>query len=879
MLRCISKNHPTDLPFHSNIPLSLERTRLLSALLSSRRSLRIVCAPAGYGKTALAYQYASQVFASDMVMWIDASLPAFLLALDERQGNEFTLRFLDRDTAHHKSLLFVIDDCPPLDRARFEALCQLLADLLEADHEVLLTTCDTHWLEVDQPLCKRIDARMLLVDARERSSLLSQASMLAGAQDRDAQEDDPLCSIIGFLDQSEQAHRRFARTMMDAKLLREEDALAIIMLVLERGAVHELSAFTNSPLAILIAHLEQRYPHVGIVALDPMFRAVSLTEREKFFLIRAHLSALVATLPAFEDEEALIEALIAVLLKHDHLTLATQLACGLHDDDARARYFDRHAQAFLFSGRPLLLLQLARTLPTSFLSCEQRWLSVAIANGILGEKEASLCAMRTGALAVSDAHDATGRQHLMTLFVKLAFNMAEVSDIEALSNLIAHHPSIESPARIAPSERPDLSREVLVLVRDTIIDPCVSIEQLLRIAASGFSLKQTLAVTCSFVSLLTFLWRDRLKGGPTRATDNQVMLKGASETEETMLACLERHIAIVLARQVEVLPPNIYALFLFDRARDLFGERTYMLIDDRTLAHIESVRRGLIAQQKRVRADPHASFCIDEASEHDEEIGSPTGKKALRINTLGRFELEPYDPKIIIKDKVRKQMRLLISLLAINEGREVARQRIQRIMWPDASERNARQSLYTTWSLLNKSVIDSRGECPFFESNSQSIALNARLVETDTQLLSVLCKRLREGSLDLSGYERAIDQVEELYRGPLLPGDETAEVVAQRKRYQDRLLEALLTSGMSLRKRGETALALRYFRFAFDNEPTREDICYQLMLSLWKLGRHGEALNEYFVCRRSLIDQFGIEGTSKLRELYETILADASEQA
>lgn len=879
MLRCISKDHPIDLPFHSNISSFLERTRLLSALLSSRRALRVICAPASYGKTVLAYQYASRVFAPDEVMWIDASLPAFMLALDERPGNEFTLRFLDRDTAHHKSLLFVVDDCPTLDCVRFESLRRLLADLLEADHEVLLTTRDARWLEIDQPLCKCIDARMLLIDARERSNVAAQGSALARVLDKNTPEDGPLCSIVGFAVQGERAHGCFVRAMMEAEVLHEEDALAIIMLVLGQGAVHELHAFTSGSLSLLTARLERRYPHVGIGALDPMFHAVVLSENEKFLLIRTHLSSIATALPLFEDDEALILTLIDALIGHDHLSLATQLACGLHDDEARARYFDRHARTFLFSGRPLLLLQLARTLPNPFFGREQRWLAVAIANGILGEKETALRALRAFTPTVSDALNEATRECLIALFVKLAFNMAEASDIEELSSLVVHHPSIESPTRTAPSGRPDLSREVLVLVRDALADPCAAIAQLHRIAAAGFSLKQTLAATCLFVSILTFLWRDRLSGGSAHVASERIMLKDASATEVAMLADLERHIAIVLARQVDVLAPNVYALFLFDRARELFGERIYMLTEDRTLAHIERIRRELVVQQRHLRDDPHASFIIEEAPAQDEELMPSPGKKALRINTLGRFELEPHDPKITIKNKVRKQMRLLISLLAINEGREVARQRIQRIMWPDVSERNARQSLYTTWSLLNKSVIDGRGECPFFESNPQSIALNAHLVETDTQLLSGLCKRLREGSLDLPGYERAIDQVEDLYRGPLLPGDETAEVVAQRKRYQDRLLDALLTSGMSLRKRGETALALRYFRFAFDNEPTREDICYQLMLSLWKLDRHGEALNEYFVCRRSLIDQFGIEGTSKLRELYEAILADASEHA
>lgn len=243
---------------------------------------------------------------------------------------------------------------------------------------------------------------------------------------------------------------------------------------------------------------------------------------------------------------------------------------------------------------------------------------------------------------------------------------------------------------------------------------------------------------------------------------------------------------------------------------------------------------------------------------------------------FGRFEIEARDPDITIRAKVRKQLRLLISLLAINAGREVSRPWIQQTIWPNSPDRNARQSLYSMWSLLNKSILDREGNCPFFESYPQSVALNSALVETDTQLLTLICKRLRYETLDIPLYEKAIEMIEDIYRGPLLPGDETAEVVASRKQYHDRLIEALVNGGEQLRKTGETALALRYFRFAFDNEPTREDVCYLLMLTLWKLGRHGEALNEYFVCRRALVDRFGIEGTAKLRKLYDAILADAS---
>ena len=882
MLRCISKDYPNDLPFHQSPSPLFERTRLLSALLSSRRALRVICAPAGYGKTVIAYQYASQFFAPDDVRWIDASQPAFLVALDTQPSNEFMIRFLDRDTAHYKSLLFVIDSCPVLDTERIESLCSLVVDLMNAGHEVLLTTRDVRWLDTGQPVCTCLDARMLLLDSHEHTCILDHVSIADGLMSENDRVDDPLLRIVGFATQGHHGHECFVRAMLDYELVCEEDALSIIMLVLERGTVQRLQAFTKCMSQTLLMHFAHRYPHVGIAVLNPMFNAIKLSDQEKFQLISTHIASIVKLLACFKDENAFLKALIEALIGCGQVMLATQLTCGLHEDSWRASYFDDHARPFLFEGHPLALLHLAATLPESHIEGEHRWLDVAIALGILGEKDACLHILakypqKKRVRCSSQVQDAQTVfiEEAIALLVKIAFNIAEPHDQEILSKnvdaYLKHHASITSELH----KRPDFACELFLLVQAALEDPSAAFSQLRRIAAAGFSLKHTLTATCIFVAMIAFIWRDRFDRDRSDMAKSTSTLKDPCEEEKMMLADLEGHIALILSRQTEVLPTNMCALFLFDRARDLFGERAYLLVDDRTLAHIEALRTDLVSQQSRWRTDRHVSFLVDQKP--TQSAKKECQRKALRINTLGRFELTPNDPRITIKDKVRKQMRLLISLLAINEGREIARQRIQQIMWPDASERNARQSLYTMWSLLNKSILDSKGECPFFESHPTSIALNASLVETDTQLLSGLCKHLREDTLELADYERAIDWIEELYRGPLLPGDETAEVVSQRKRYQDRLLEALLTSGTRLRKRGETTLALRYFRFAFDTEPTREDICYQLMLSLWKLGRHGEALNEYFVCRRSLIDQFGIEGTSKLRELYELILSDASE--
>lgn len=888
MLRCISEDFPSHILDSPSDTSPCLRPRITSALLADRRALRVLCAPPLYGKSYAAYEYAGQTFAPEDVRWVDATTPAFLIALDARPSDEFVLRFLDRETDHHKSLLFVFDGCPYLDEPRFEALRGLVVDLMEADHEVLLTTSDRRWLALAAPKVSGIDARALLLDAHEQQDWPHRDIAKSVPAAKKAADRALAARIAGCATADQQPHERFCEALLDHAIHDELEALALVMIVLGSGALHELRAFTDATSSVALAALEHHHPHAGITALEPMFAALELPDRDRFRLVRQHLSALAAALSRFESEEELVEALVTHLLAHDDVSLATQIVCGLHDDAARERFLSERARDFLFTCQPALLLHIARTLPREFFTHEHRWMLVALALGMLGEGELAVRVMRAFRSSDPTALDEAtcARQgapsyklpeEASVLLMKTMLDVAERSDLMALHACIS---TLRAQRAVnvadATSARPDLARDMIVLLDEALTDPFRGIASLLRFASSGHALGETLVATCAFMSVLSNLARQRTDGRAPEGSRGLFAAVDLAPDRRTLVEQLEQHVIHILARQVALFPPNHCALALFERARQLFGERAYVLVDDRTLAHLEAARTSLVSQRRAWRADRAVTLSFEgDRDEAAATLVDPEQKK-LRINTLGRFEIEAHDPRITIKDKVRKQVRLLISLIAMNDGREVARPWVQRVMWPDSPERNAKQNLYTMWSLLNKSVLDADGTCPFFESYPHSLALNESLVETDTQLLNDLCKQLRSRSFDIPVYERAIDRIEELYRGPLLPGEETAEVVANRKKYQERLIEALLASGQHLRRRGETALSLRYFRFAFDNEPTREDVCYQLMLSLWKLGRHGEALNEYFVCRRALIERFGIEGTPKLRELYEAILADAS---
>ena len=115
------------------------RPDLIAKLLRERHVARFVVAPDGYGKTALALEYADTVHRFEHVAWLDGRIPCFLRDLDRGIVAEALLE------ADREPLLVVIEDVPPLDPARVDALSSDMDRLLERGCEVLVTcspACD-----------------------------------------------------------------------------------------------------------------------------------------------------------------------------------------------------------------------------------------------------------------------------------------------------------------------------------------------------------------------------------------------------------------------------------------------------------------------------------------------------------------------------------------------------------------------------------------------------------------------------------------------------------------------------------------------------------------------------------------------------------------
>jgi WD40 repeat protein/DNA-binding SARP family transcriptional activator len=142
-------------------------------------------------------------------------------------------------------------------------------------------------------------------------------------------------------------------------------------------------------------------------------------------------------------------------------------------------------------------------------------------------------------------------------------------------------------------------------------------------------------------------------------------------------------------------------------------------------------------------------------------------------------------------------------------------------------------------------------------------AVDARRFE---QLLEAASSDLRQGN-DAQAAERLRDALL-LWRGPAL-ADVAYAPFAQPEvgRLEELRLTALERRIEADLKLGKTGALVGELEALVSQHPLREQFRAQLMLALYRAGRHAEAVSLYHDGRRRLVDELGIEPSAQLRRL------------
>ena len=245
----------------------------------------------------------------------------------------------------------------------------------------------------------------------------------------------------------------------------------------------------------------------------------------------------------------------------------------------------------------------------------------------------------------------------------------------------------------------------------------------------------------------------------------------------------------------------------------------------------------------------------------------------VTVRVLGPFEFEVDGHPVAVAPKER----MLLSALALREGRTMHLHEMATALWADLPPATLRKCVQAHVSRVRRRLervgVSDSGAVLLTAGDGYALAVDARRVDA-TRFEHLVDAGRRD--LATADFDRAVEQLQaarDLWRGePLLDLAETPVGQAERARLIELRLsgiEALFDGALALGRHGEVAGEIEA---ALADHPLRENLWGQLMLSLYRSGRQAEALRAYQRARTTLVDQLGIEPGPGLRRLEGAIV-------
>ena len=208
----------------------------------------------------------------------------------------------------------------------------------------------------------------------------------------------------------------------------------------------------------------------------------------------------------------------------------------------------------------------------------------------------------------------------------------------------------------------------------------------------------------------------------------------------------------------------------------------------------------------------------------------------------------------------RVKARWLLALLVLRAGREIRRDALASVLWPDSLPSDAltglRQSLADLRKALGPEAVRLQSPTP------RTLRLDTAGAKIDVLEFDRAIKRG-----DRHGLERAI----ELYRGPLLDGCAELWILPEREARRQAYLRAIEVSAAQAQADGAASEATALLRRGVQADPMREGLHRSLMQALADCGEYAEALQVYAALRNQLFEQQRMNPQAETIALYQRL--------
>jgi DNA-binding SARP family transcriptional activator/tetratricopeptide (TPR) repeat protein/DNA-binding transcriptional ArsR family regulator len=227
----------------------------------------------------------------------------------------------------------------------------------------------------------------------------------------------------------------------------------------------------------------------------------------------------------------------------------------------------------------------------------------------------------------------------------------------------------------------------------------------------------------------------------------------------------------------------------------------------------------------------------------------------------------------------RRRERCLLGVLLLQAGKPVSVNRLMSLLWDDEPPATARASLHSHVARLRSRV--DPGDAAVLGLRLRN-ADGGYVADIDRELVdahrfSTLVSRARAELVPDHRVE-LLQQSLSMWRGPVLAGDASerlrdrvaARITEERIAATELLFEAELTRGRHADLVGELTRVAAEF-------PHHERLTGQLMIALYRCGRHVDALDLYRQFRDRLARALGADPTPELQRLHAAILRHDAE--
>ncbi|GIH03838.1 SARP family transcriptional regulator [Rhizocola hellebori] len=241
----------------------------------------------------------------------------------------------------------------------------------------------------------------------------------------------------------------------------------------------------------------------------------------------------------------------------------------------------------------------------------------------------------------------------------------------------------------------------------------------------------------------------------------------------------------------------------------------------------------------------------------------------LEFRLLGPVEASCLDGAIPLGGT---KPRALLAALLLDHDHVVSASRLVDVVWPDNPPESARALVQTYVSSLRKSFA-RYGFRDLITTRPPGYLLRLRSSDLDTNTFAGLVQQARAAANAGDDDQTAalLREALSLWRGPALSGVESSPLAAEARRL-DQLRLAALEERFEAQLRLGRLDHMAELTGLVSRHPANERLRGQLMTTLYRLGRQGDALACYREGRDVLVEELGVEPGPELAALHAAIL-------